>query len=232
MTWSRRKAGSERALIIIVNSGRMRVSQVPGVVERDPGVYFIPPGSAEVVMTFESESNEIVFLSASSGLIADLLARGERASKQPAIGTHVLAPLYAFAANVCRIPIDSVSGSEPLKAVGAEVIRSIVRLVVGDGERVPQLYLGAMETIVSQYPNPAINAPEIARRFGISLRTLQLEFQGHGTTVSAEIRRVRTKAARRIKAANPKITPQELCDSVGFGSLSAMFRALRETTEE
>jgi AraC-like DNA-binding protein len=88
-----------------------------------------------------------------------------------------------------------------------------------------------MQVIVAEHADPELAVETLAARMGVAARTLQLAFSHQGTTAGAQLRDVRARAALRLRSNNPALTYAAIARAVGFGSVSAMYRALARVDE-
>jgi AraC-like DNA-binding protein len=111
-----------------------------------------------------------------------------------------------------------------------EIARSVVSQIIGENRGRIGLFARAMELIVTEHADPRLSVNVVAHRLGVASRTLQLAFSAESTTVGAQIRDVRARAALRLHTTNPGLTYAAISRAVGFGSESALYRALRQVT--
>ncbi|MGJ0202661.1 helix-turn-helix domain-containing protein [Leucobacter sp. gxy201] len=223
--WPRDEISRHRAALVLSPNGDVSVSGA-GVLTRSPGIALIPPGISEVEFALEQSSNELVFIGMSASLIADIplpsTTDGEPIDAGVVDGAFRM--LTALAQSARREPT-----GPPLRHAVAEMTRSIVHLMRQGSPLSQPLFDRATEAILLDISNSKLSADTLAPRLGVSARSLQLEFQRHGTTVQRHVRGLRGAAATRMRRENVEIDATTLAQTFGFGSKSALYRALAET---
>lgn len=92
-----------------------------------------------------------------------------------------------------------------------------------------QLFFDATALISELYPDPALSPADLAGALSVGVRTLQQAFQEAGSSVSAEIRSQRARAARALLM-QPKydvLSLEELAAHCGYGSTETLRDGLR-----
>lgn len=227
--WSRdQPALADRATLVFARAGHIEIASGEQLIRREPGLTLIPPGSSAVRLSASSAVNEAVCVSVSAPVIADILASLPVVVPTEAVDPTHLAPLLAFATNMCTVS-DSVGAGVPaLKSAAREIARSLVRLAVAGPARPRSLYSLATEIIVSEHHDPTLTTDAIAERLSVTPRTLQVEFKRRGATVSSVLRRARALSAIELRREHTHLLTTEIAQRCGFGSVSSMFRAIRE----
>lgn len=226
--WRRDDISSGRVLAIIVSRGKVSLSGSENVIDRKSRALLILPGTEHVVMDVEDES-EVVYMGMPLGLVADLVSIENHGYDDADFQERLLSPLFAFVTSMCTLPTKRYTDVGALGEAASEVSRAVARLIVGtaanDGR---SLFSRALSVIADDFPNRSLNTEKLAARLSVSPRTLQLAFKKESKTVSGETRRIRAAAAQRIRMERPETSTPKLAELTGFGSVSAMFRALRE----
>ena len=88
----------------------------------------------------------------------------------------------------------------------------------------------ACALIAEQHQNPGLDVSRIAAQLGVSKSALYRAFEGKPVGIAAQIRVQRSETASRELERNPVIPRATLAALSGFGSVSALQRALRERT--
>lgn len=164
-------------------------------------------------------------------LCADFLPLAGKWSMQAAhVDIRALWPLLDFAVNLCaceNIPDDiAVNMEGAAQAVG----RSLLLSAVGSQRGQPAMskYLMVEEYIERYYAVRGIRIVDAAKYARLSVRGLQVNLQNEGTTFGYMLRRCRSIAALRLKEQNPYLTDLQIMGKTGFGSLSSMYRGMKE----
>lgn len=231
MEWPRDAQSADRAAIIIILGGRMNVRTEGALLTREPGLFYIPPGTEPLWIDVLDTDNEVLYISLPAGLVADI-PLVTASARVPALDPSLLAPLLAFTTGLFAVDPEQAPHTAPLRLVAEEITRSLVRLISGDAPAQDDPYARAVELIAAEYHAQTLRITEIARRLGVAPRTLQAEFARRGDTVSGALRRVRVTEARALRLANPALGMAEVAHATGFGSASALFRALREDSAD
>lgn len=226
IVWRRDRLSIGRALVLLVRDGGLEFPDGAPVVRREPGAYLVLPGDTPVEITATRPRTEVVYFSVPARFVRGVLDAGEASVSPTPLPSALLAPMYAFAANLCALSLTDIDDFSPLESAAEEIARSTVRLIVGLPERrSPSLFSTAVELILDEYPDRALNSARLAERLKVSSRTVQLAFQAEGTTVSGTIRRVRAAAAARIAREQPELRRARIAELTGFGSVDALERA-------
>lgn len=225
--WPRDEISRHRAALVISPNGDVAVSGA-GVISRSPGIALIPPGISEVKFVLEQQSHELVFIGMSASLIADipLPSTTDGEPLDSGVVDSAFRMLTALAQSARGEP-----AGPPLRHAVAEMTRSVVHLMRQGSPMSQPLFDRATEAILLDISNPKLSAETLAPRLGVSARSLQLAFQQHGTTVQRHVRGLRGAAAARMRRENVEIDATTLAQTFGFGSKSALYRALAEATE-
>ncbi|MFZ4841547.1 helix-turn-helix domain-containing protein [Mycetocola saprophilus] len=227
MEWPRDAQSADRAAIIIILGGRIHVRTDGVLLTREPGLFYIPPGTEPLWIDVLDTDNEVLYISLPAGLVADI-PLATASAHVPSLDPSLLAPLLAFTTGLFAVDSEQAPLMAPLRLVAEEVTRSLVRLISGDAPARDYPYARALDLIAVEYHAQSLRIAEIARRLGVAPRTLQAEFARRGDTVSGALRRARVSEARTLRSANPGLSMGEIAHATGFGSASALFRALRD----
>ncbi|RLP77053.1 AraC family transcriptional regulator [Mycetocola tolaasinivorans] len=227
MEWPRDSQSVDRAAIIVILGGRMSIRTDGVVLAREPGLYYVPPGTEPLWIDVLDTDNEVLYISLPAGLVADIPAAAQ-SDCVPPLDPSLIAPILAFTTGLFAVDPEQAAHTAPLRLIAEEVTRSLVRMISGDAPDSRDPYARAIELITVEYHSQALRTAEIARRLGVAPRTLQAEFTRRGETVSGIVRGVRVREARALRLANPALSMAEVAHATGFGSESALFRALRD----
>ncbi|MCL2533086.1 MAG: AraC family transcriptional regulator [Nocardiaceae bacterium] len=95
--------------------------------------------------------------------------------------------------------------ADPIEAAGAALLTLLDHPVPDVDRERPEpagstatLYEKAMRIVDAEFRNPDLNAPSLAKRLRISLRTLHRAFESHSASISQEIRRRRIEYAEML----------------------------------
>lgn len=224
--WPRDAGSTHRALLLIAANGVLSVETDGGVLRRGGGVALIRPGDEHVSISMAEPHNELIYVGFGAEMLAEsVLPTG--AHDAPPLDWQVVAPFYAFVAALCASGAQVSESPATLAAASRALVKELIGVLTRDTSVPASLVDAAREVIEAEFVDPGVTVARIAHRLGVAPRTLQAVFAAEGATVSAELRRVRLAAARAAKAANPRLTAREVARVSGFGSVSAMSRALR-----
>jgi AraC-like DNA-binding protein len=230
VVWPRDRQSRGRVALIVGKHGEVRAIG-EGVPVQDSQVVFIPPGEHPVRFEFPAPFNEFVYVSFPTAVIADIpLSTPLNLAGANEIEPALVDPIYRFVTGLAHAPVRE-DRAESLRFAAVEMVRALVHLVLKRPDTELTLFERAIEAMKSDLGNPNINADSLAAKFHVSARRLQLEFQERGTTVQRELRRLRTAAVRRSRRLNPGADIMLLARAFGFGSKSAVYRALSEESE-
>lgn len=225
LEWIRSSASAERSVVVLPIAGSLRVSGDSSVTNAKFGSYFVLPGRASVSIRVNAPATEVVYICLDARTMQDIQGPDvlDDAVSRSRSG---LAPMLRLVGSLCSAPIKSKEDAAPLHGVANEVARSLVRGLAAEQLRPRTLYDRAIALIAADQTNPKLSVSDIADRLDVSLRRLQQAFEEHGTSVSAELRRLRTAAAVETRRRNPELTFREIAAATGFGSVSTLRRAL------
>ncbi|MCA1005479.1 helix-turn-helix transcriptional regulator [Rhodococcus hoagii] len=92
------------------------------------------------------------------------------------------------------------------------------------------LHREAIRVIAGEFHDPDLNAPSLAKRLGVSLRSLHRAFESHSTSISREIRSRRVEQAeillREVEYAHLTLT--EIAHRCGAPSMAYLRLAIKE----
>ncbi|RZT67146.1 helix-turn-helix domain-containing protein [Leucobacter luti] len=229
-SWDRVAASSDRALILLVKQGSLRVTGPDGTVRAGGGAFLLFPGLGPITAESADELTDVTYLTFPARLTAVWPEPGSASlvhSEELGIPAAAFAPAAAFVASVCALSIADVPEGGPLQSVAEEVARSVVELCAGARGRASEsLYGAAMTMIRRSYDAPSLNGEAIAAALGVSVRTLQGAFQSEGRTVAGVIRQVRAVAAVQLRHEQPGISQARIAALTGFGSVDSLQRAV------
>ncbi|MBO9624928.1 MAG: helix-turn-helix transcriptional regulator [Microbacterium sp.] len=229
LEWPRdeRSADRDRALVIVTVAGALEVETV-GPVMRRQEVTVVCPYEAPLIARLTGDDNDVVYASIDPRLLGAItLPTASRTITRP-LDRSALAPSLMFLAGLCGIATSGSSAAGALRSTAEDVVRALLVQALGDAAEPLTLFARAMELIVADYADPRLTVGVIAARLGVPMRTLQAAFTASGTTAATQLRDVRARAALRLHRGNGFLTYAAISRAVGFGSESALYRALRE----
>lgn len=228
LRWKRETGSASRALLLLAARGGIDVQTEGTLVRRGSTLAAVWPGDEPVTMHLIEPRNELIHIGFSSEILADIPLPRWREGEAPPLEWPVVAPFYAFVKALCATSPRSPEAGTALAVAARAMVRELVAIAAQEHEA-PSSLVGAARLIIrDDFADSRVSVSSIARRLRVSPRTLQAAFTDEGTTVSGELRSARIVAARLIKDANPRMPARELAASAGFGSVSAMTRALRQ----
>lgn len=224
--WPRDALSLTRAAVILCINGRIAVTSTSTVIERRPGMYLVPPGDAPLTFETLDDLNEVLYISAPASLVSDIDVRRGRSSTRPEVPANVLAPLLAFATSLSAGSVGNSLIVGPLRSVAMEVGRALARLIAEGDPSELTLFSRTMRLIGENHADARLSVPRLAELAGVSPRSLHAAFATEGTTVAGEVRATRAREARELRNRNPSMPAAQIARSVGFGSVSTLYRAL------
>lgn len=230
VAWKRDELSRDRSLLLIVKSGAVEFRPPSAAICTTPGAYLLVPGDTPVTI-HTSETTELVYVSIPAALIAEVLMRLADNPHPVPVPKQMFAPIYSFVASVCTLSVTESFDITPLQTAAKEIVRSGAQLVAGDMDWAePTLFQSVMKLILTEYRDPKLNGEVLAKRLGVSVRTLQQAFTHEGSTIYDTIRRIRVSAAKQILQQEPRVQKKRLAHVTGFSSAEALNRALRAFT--
>ncbi len=217
----------DRVLVVVTTAGALDI-ETDGVLLQRPGLTVICPGDTPLVARLTADDNEVVYASMSARLLPDVTLPSASHRIDKPVDRSIVAPSVMFMAGLCGISTASTEGAAPLRTAAELVTRSLLLQAIGGVGEPPSLFVRAMELIVLDHADPRLSVRMIAQRLGVSERTLQGAFSSEGTTARSQLRDVRVRAAIRLHTENDGLPYSAISRAVGFGSESALYRALRE----
>ncbi|MFF2051080.1 helix-turn-helix domain-containing protein [Leifsonia sp. NPDC058194] len=225
--WPRDELSLTRAAIVLCVRGRVTVTSGSTVLQRGPGLFLIPPGTAPVVFETRDALNEILYISAPASLVHELDVRGRSSGARPEVPANVLAPLLAFTTSLSSGTVGNSIVIGPLRSVALEIARALARLIAEGDPSELTLFSRTIRLIVDNRADAGLTVPKLATLAGVSPRSLQAAFAAEGTTVARELRATRVRAAQDLRERHPGMPATEIARAVGFGSVATLYRALR-----
>lgn len=135
--------------------------------------------------------------------------------------------VLSFAADVAGAPVreDAVQDAHIEALLGDMVARLAAE---GDVQDAPEPLRQATAAILRAYPDPHLGSRRIAEAANLSVRQLERLFRAQGTSIAAEVRRVRIDAAVRLIADDPagSSSIDEIARRIGFSGGSSLARAM------
>lgn len=217
----------DRALVIVTTAGALEI-ETDGIVLRRPDLTVVCPGESPVVARLTGDDNEIVYSGVPPSFLDAVTLPTASQRIDRAVDRSVVAPSVMFMAGLCGISTSAADAAAPLQAAAEQVVLSLLLQAIGGVVEPASLFVRAMELIVMEHTDPRLTVSGIAQRLGASERTLQAAFNAEGTTARAQLRDVRIRAAIRLHTQNYGLSYSAISRAVGFGSESALYRALRE----
>ena len=230
-TWTRDEDSLDRVLIVVGRRGTMRAITEAEVITRDPQLILVPPGTAEVQFECTDEINEFFYLTMAPSVLEGISLRESACGDAP-VAEEQLAPALAFIAALCRTSVCSDEQTDVVREAAVAVTRMIASLITAGNDNPAGLYTQAMDVITGEHARTELSASTIGERLHVSARTVQLAFRDRGRTVSGALRDVRVRAAQQLAQDNPTWTRAKLSRAVGFSSVSAYYRAVRDAQQQ
>lgn len=231
--WTRDAQSADRVLLVVGITTTVEIDGADDcvVVTREPRLALVAPGRGDVRFTV-SQPGELLYLTVPSGMLADLPMPSATTHVGDPIDSSTLMPMVAFLVHLCRTSGEHSDDLAQLPSPVNEIVRTIAQLITRNAPRNAGLHARAMQIISRDFADRDLNAGRISDQLGAAPRTLQLAFQREGQTLAGQLRNVRALAAHQARAARPEASMASIAASVGFGSESAMFRALREFRDD
>ncbi|GAA1142833.1 hypothetical protein GCM10009651_28790 [Microbacterium natoriense] len=218
-------APTTRLLFVMCVSGRMTVEPVFPAGRSSTRVVVIPATTAESRIRFSAPRNEFFAMSVPDpGMLTTAGAR----PAAPAISLDALRPFIGFIDGVTAVDDAEHLDASPLHAAARSVARSMIELVGGSLTDRRCIVTRATDIMLAESDDPRLTTASLADRLDVSPRTLQAAFAKEELTVRGMLRDIRARSARALRRAQPDARSSTLVRATGFGSESAMFRALRE----
>lgn len=229
--WNRGPLSLDRALVLIVGQGAIQVSSEELIAHRGNSVYLIGAGQEPVTIYMVEDHTEFVALSIPARSV-DIALPDYKISAltlTDPLPETLLAPTYAFVMGVCSLSARDVKDVSPLVSASEEVVRLVLHLIGTTGlSGGDSLHAAAVRILLTEYRNSTFTIHDLASRLSVSPRTLQAVFKKEHTTMTATLREIRATAAKALKQEQPRLLRAEIAKMVGFGSVDALDRALRE----
>lgn len=233
ITWPRDPDSLNRGAVILLNSGSLTIDSRGPVALHNPGVSLIPPGSEP--LSFQTTTRcELIYVSFPATFLGgDHTARVIDRDGNTEGNEHLIRPLYAYFASICTSNVARRDAWLPLQDLTEDGIRNLLNLIVDRGSPTREsLYESAMAHLRRTSHMTSTSVESLAAAMSVSPRTLQHSFQEHNTTVRTELRRARSAHAVFLRDQDPSLSLDQVAKMVGFGSRSALVRALREARQE
>lgn len=230
--WPRSPRSQGRVVVIVTEGPGFIVTSDEPVIEREPGLFLVPPGSGPVHFSAASPT-ELLFVSCDIDSLAGIDLRVDPATETTPVESSQLRPLTSFVKSLCSITSGADEESVlPLARAGQEVTRSLVEMTIGNRLVKSDLFNLAMRLIVRDFARDGLDVRWAASKLHASVRTLQSAFTKNGTAFSRELRSVRLKAVDELRKRDTQLSVADAALAVGFGSSSAYYRAFKATQEE
>lgn len=228
--WSREDAdASSRCVFVFVQCGVLEVSGTGVEWTTDGGGLCVIFPGPDPVRIRGREDGEMIFFSFDSAEIEPL-----------SLDPHTIGPLsatspvfrsaYAYlqAASLDPMPTpDDAQEMGILRALTRDVARSLVLASVRTRHR-DRLLSEARRIIAQEYRDSQFSPTRLAAELRVSRSTLERAFRHRSLLVAQEIRRHRAHHALSLIAGDAALSTEMIARVSGFGSRSAMSRALRE----
>lgn len=225
--WPRDRGSVHRALLLVAAAGKFRVRTEGAVIRRGAGVALVLPGDEPVRIAMADHQNDLVYIGFGSEMLTDLALPPGGRHEGSTLDWSLLAPFYAFARTMCAAGIQTPAAAASMAGSARALVKELIGMVVRDSGAEHDAFETARAVIRSEFADPRLSVSMIAQRVNVAPRTLQALFAAEGSTVSGELRAARVRAAKAMKRSNPRLTARQIADAAGFGSVSAMSRALR-----
>ncbi|WEV46758.1 helix-turn-helix domain-containing protein [Bifidobacterium sp. ESL0690] len=231
MEWTRDESTAKMATMVFLLHGHVEISTAENqILKRRPGVFLIPPETADAVFKTSATANELIGVSLSSRLFATILPDYKTYSmmgQNSKLDVVSLQPLLAFVVSACNLNNQHSQMVDTLETVANDVARSLLIACFGQGMSVMPLIERVRKYVAENYTDPALSVTKTAEHENVSVRTVQLALQEADTNFTALVRRARTEAALELRKSQPSLTLVEIGDRCGFGSVSSLRRALK-----
>ncbi|MFB8188119.1 hypothetical protein ACFC14_02270 [Microbacterium sp. NPDC055988] len=226
ITWNRDEASRSRALLLFARTGGLEVTTAVPVVRRGTGAVVVPPGDVPLEISVSQPENELIYVSVDAQVLPAVVSELTHGVPAPPIPWRTLVPLYAFVRGLCTTPEPSKDEPDLLAAAVGSVVDALARTALAGLEPSAGIVARALVVIDEQFRDPRVDLTSIAGQLQVGVRTLQAAFAAEGSTVTGELRRVRTDSVVRLMVSHPHLTQEQRAHLSGFGSLSALYRAL------
>lgn len=230
--WPRDHESRDRMAVVVCLAGGLTMSTDGALIRREgesTHAYIVPPGDEPVQIELSDVRNEVLYVSMPSS-IAKAVRIDQASPGNGVLSEESIAPFLLFAARMCNIRVDARSDHSALSISAEEVARALTRVILGASANPPTLFHRCVDVLLHEYHDARLDVRTVAARFGVSVRTVQMTFQQQNTTFASELRKIRARAARVIRLSNKDLSRKDLADACGFGSVSALDRALRQTS--
>lgn len=232
--WRRPIEDSDITALLFVLRGQGEVITDGRMVKREPGAVMVLPGTEPAKMQLTGTVNEFIEVNFHSHRFAGSIATvDEKAKNLPPIDMKTLKPFFAFISNTCNSSRTTQKNDRALEMTADAVTAGLLAASFGQGEDwLSSLLTKVYAFVVSHYADPNIRVDDAAADIGVSVRYLQQELNKSGKKFSCILRDIRVDRVRDLKTSRPDISAAELAKLSGFGSLSAMYRALRANEDK
>ncbi len=227
--WAPSDPSTPRVLVALMGAGRVRIESTGGVINRPPGTALALPSPGQTTVHLLGGPIECVLLSVSIDTLAESPRRFDSATTLPPLSMRRMTPLYTLLRTFIATPPSDGTDHHHLTQTLPAIIDSVVEAIAQGSPAFPTPTLSrrARRFVDENYTNATLTTASVAAGLGVSARTLQAAFAAEQTTLSAELREVRTRAVRRIQEEHPHIPLTNIAAMCGFSSVSAMYRSLR-----
>ena len=227
IVWNRDEASRSRALMLFARTGGLDVTAAVPVVRRGVGAIIVPPGDIPLEISVSQPENELIYVSVDAQVLPAVASELANDRPAPPIPWRSLVPLYAFVRGLCTTPELQQDEPDLLAAAVGSVVDALARTALAGLEPSAGIVARALVVIDEQFRDPRVDLSSIADQLQVGVRTLQAAFAAEGSTVTGELRRVRADSVVRLMVSHPHLTQEQRAHLSGFGSLSALYRALQ-----
>jgi len=230
--WPRDIHSRNRVLVLVTADDRFEVHCDGPVIRKEPGFILVPPGIHPVLFRTRSAATELIYVSSDVTALGAVRIVDDPDLIDGMVPASTAVPLTGFVTALCSITSGGTADAGPIARVAREVARSLIAVFDGGEQASPSLFTSAMEIIVRDHARTELSGAVVASRLGVGTRTLQDAFAKEGTTVSAQLRAVRVRAAEELRERNPGVPLKQVAAATGFGSVSTLLRSLRREVSE
>lgn len=147
---------------------------------------------------------------------------------------HVFGPDLAFerATSSFQVPRGIMAGPMPFRDSSARAVLAphVMRQVQAIREARADLVTRTAQAIRETIADDVLSADGVARRLGLSTRSLRRALQQAGTSYMRLVDRERSELARKYAQQKPSMSGNDIADRLGYKNLPAFYRAFQRWT--
>jgi len=230
--WPRDRHSRDRLVVLRASEASFEMVSDGLILRRDPDFFLVAPGVEPVEFRALAPTTELLYMSTDVSALGPVEVPTSQDEIPGPIPDALAAPLVGLIGALASRGPRGATTAEPLASVAREVARSLVGLFTEDEGAGRGLFTAAIAVIAREHHRVDLSPATIAARLRVATRTLQTAFTQRGTTISRELRAARVRTARALRRAEPALSTGRLAEAAGFGSASALHRALREQRED